>query len=123
MREPLGALLATVLAALIAIGLGACATVPRRAEVLTIASRLLACPEASLSIRVAPLDEVCLERAHLDEGRLGPCLAWMPLEAPAGRGWLVEGCGQRDRLAPACDLSGPIVPAEHALDGTLDCAP
>lgn len=114
----------------IALVLPACATVPRRAEVVSLASQILDCPAEVISVRVAPIDQICAERLHetSDDGRarLGRCLAWMPLEGPPDTrpsGWLVEGCGDVDRFAEhPCDpeRSSPL-PADAAFDGSWDC--
>jgi len=99
-----------------------CPTLPRRAEVVSLASRLLSCPSETIEVRVAPIDAVCAERSRSEDGRPGPCLAWMPLDGPAGRGWIVEGCGHIDRFASACEELGSPVPAEWAFSGTIDCS-
>ncbi len=109
-------------AAVLALSLcAACATVPRRAEVVSLASEILSCPSESIDVRVAPIDEVCAERSRTDE-HAGPCLEWMPLEGPAGRGWIVEGCGHIDRFASVCEELGSPVPAEWAFSGETYCA-
>jgi hypothetical protein len=98
-----------------------CATVPRRAEVTSLASRILACPDASIRVRVAAIDALCVDRSQTPEGQLGPCLTWMTLGEPVGHGWIVEGCGQLDRFASPCgDQSSPM-PAEAAFSGAIEC--
>jgi len=110
-------------AAILAISLcAACATVPRRAEVVSLASRILSCPGETIDVRVAPIDEVCAERSRSEDGRPGPCVEWMPLDGPAGRGWIVEGCGHIDRFASACEELGSPIPAEVAFSGTIHCS-
>jgi hypothetical protein len=101
------------------LGVAGCASVPRRTEVVSLASRMLDCPSQSIRVRVADLDQVCADRVHTAEGHLGPCLSWTQLGAPVGRGWVVEGCGHVDRFAPACEELGPPMPAEIALE--IDC--
>lgn len=110
-----------MLAAAGLVGLVGCATVPRRAEVTSLASRMLTCPEPAIRVHVAAIDELCADRTRTPDGQLGPCLSWTPLGQPVGRGWIVEGCGHVDRFAAACEELGPPMPAEIALGGALDC--
>ncbi len=101
----------------------ACATVPRRAQVVQLASQILDCPPDAIAVRVGTLDQVCAERVRGLDGRLGsgPCLAWMPLEI-SEQGWIVEGCGHVDRYAAhPCTPEGSPLPAEFAFDGTIQC--
>lgn len=100
----------------------ACATVPRRSEVASLASRILDCPPQAITVRAGAIDQICTERiATEDVTRTGPCVAWMPLTDGAGpQGWIVEGCGHVDRYAePPC--GDGIWPAEIALSGWWDC--
>jgi hypothetical protein len=86
----------------------ACATVPRRTEVVSLAARILGCPPEAITVRVGPIDQICSDRAEADDttvgpepARTGPCLAWTALE-PQGEelvGWIAEGCGHVDRYA------------------------
>lgn len=106
----------------------ACATVPRRAEVVSLASRILACPPDEISVRVGPIDQICTDRSGAVESdggvRTGACSAWMSLDLAtetSRQGWIVEGCGHVDRYAtPECG-DGGIYPAEIALGGFWDC--
>lgn len=99
-----------------------CATVPRRAEVTRLASRLLSCPEGAIRVRVGAIDALCADRSRTPEGQLGPCLSWTTLGAPVGPGWIVEGCGQLDRFASPCGDESAPMPAEAAFSGAIECA-
>ncbi len=99
-----------------------CATIKRRAEVVTLASRMLDCPTDAMHAQQAPIDQVCAERAYA-EGRMGRCLSWIPLDRPAAEGWVVHGCGAVERFAPhPCDPNAPHVPTEMAFDPSFECS-
>lgn len=104
------------------VALAGCATVPRRAEVTSLASRMLTCPEASIRVRVAAIDALCADRSQTPDGQLGPCLGWTTLGQPVGRGWIVEGCGHVDRFASPCGDGSAPMPAEAAFSGVIECA-
>lgn len=107
----------------------ACATVPRRSEVVSLASRILGCPPEAITVRVGRIDQICSDRAVVDDtterggpARTGPCLAWTALghEGAELEGWIVEGCGHVDHYAaPECGEG--IWPAEIAFGGYWDC--
>lgn len=103
----------------------ACATVQRRAEVVSLASRILDCPAGAIRVETGPIDQICSNRSGHDDGSPGPCLDWMPLEGSPSddlTGWRVEGCGHVDRYAtPPCGDAG-VYPAEIALGGFWDCS-